>query len=100
MWHRVIRLLNKISSEILLPVPICRHARAQTIFQITCNVNLNEIRSFVHFNTHRRVGGGVGIISELRVGHQYECTLSGGLPALPLRQSGDCIADNAEAREE
>ena len=33
---------------------------------------------------------------ELRVGYQYDCTLSDRLPALPLRLSGDCIAEVRE----
>jgi hypothetical protein len=60
-------------------------------------------RSFV-FTLTQNIGselktaqGGVEIISELRVGLQYDCTLSGCLPALPLLLSGDCIA---EVREE
>ncbi len=33
---------------------------------------------------------------ELRVGHQYDCTLSDGLLAQPLQLSGDCIAEVRE----
>ena len=61
------------------------------------------VRSFVLILTRnngselKTVQGGVGVISKLRVGLQYDCTLSGRQPALPLRLSGDC---NAEVPEE
>ncbi len=65
---------------------------------------LLQVCSFIFILTRNNAGselkpvhGGVGIISALRVGLQYYCTLSCRLPALPLLLSChwqcDCITE-------